>query len=227
MTRKGNYERAMTGIFRALCLGLLLVLGCSSMGEATLPGESHDPPRGPWLANKRFRPSKPKPPEQSPKGPVADTPPTETHETPRPGQERRPAPARMPPSYKLGESDGGPGQWEKAPPRPKGAGYQQEVTGAPEGVEYAVPGRTPSGKVLFDGYKDGKLLDAKDWTEWPPMNKDFWQKRVLDDAVKQLEAAKGTPIEWHFPNGDKAKAVLELLKERNIEGIDVKVTRKK
>jgi hypothetical protein len=94
-------------------------------------------------------------------------------------------------------------------------------------VEYAVPARTPSGKVLFDGYKNGKLLDAKDWTEWPPVDKDFWQKGVLDDAVKQLEAAKGTPIEWHFPSEGKAKAVLELFRDRGIEGIDVKVTRKK
>jgi hypothetical protein len=127
----------------------------------------------------------------------------------------------------LGESDGGPGLWEKAPVRPKGAGYQKEVTGAPEGVEYAVPARTPSGKVLFDGYKDGKLLDAKDWEEWPPANTEFWQRGVLEDARRQLEAAPGTPIEWHFPNEDKARAVRRLFVNSGIRGIDITVTRKK
>ncbi|HEX8698019.1 MAG TPA: Tox-REase-5 domain-containing protein [Myxococcaceae bacterium] len=131
------------------------------------------------------------------------------------------------PSYKLGESDGGPGQWEKAPVRPKGVGYQKDVTGAPEGVEYAVPARTSSGKVLFDGYKDGKLLDAKDWEQWPPVNAEFWQQGVLADVERQLSAARGTPIEWHLPNEDKAKAVRQFLENEGIKGIDVKVTRKK
>ena len=131
------------------------------------------------------------------------------------------------PSYKLGESDGGPGLWEKAPLRPKGAGYQKEITGAPEGVEYAVPARTPSGKVLFDGYRDGKLLDAKDWEQWPPANEKFWRQGLLEDAENQLGATRGTPIEWHFPNEEKAQVVRKLLKEEGIGGIDVKVTRKK
>jgi hypothetical protein len=34
-------------------------------------------------------------------------------------------------------------------------------------VEYAVPASTKSGKVLFDGYRNDRLLDAKDWEEWP------------------------------------------------------------
>jgi hypothetical protein len=127
----------------------------------------------------------------------------------------------------LGESDGGPGLWEKAPLRPKGADYQKEITGAPEGVEYAVPARTPSGKVLFDGYKDGKLLDAKDWEQWPPANAKFWRQGVLEDAENQLGAARGTLIEWHFPNEEKAQVVRKLLEEEGIGGIDVKVTRKK
>jgi hypothetical protein len=130
------------------------------------------------------------------------------------------------PSYKLGESDGGPGQWEKAPVRPKGSGYQHDITGAPEGVEYAVPAPTKSGKVLFDGYRNGRLLDAKDWEEWPPANKNFWREGVLADARKQIAAAKGTPIEWHFSSKDKANAVSELFQDSGILEIEVKVTRK-
>jgi hypothetical protein len=110
--------------------------------------------------------------------------------------------------------------------RAKGSGYQHQVTGAPEGVEYAVPSSTKSGKVLFDGYRNGRLLDAKDWEEWPPANKKFWQEGVLADARKQLEAARGTPIEWHFPSEDKASAVLELFQSRGIREIEVKISRK-
>jgi hypothetical protein len=127
----------------------------------------------------------------------------------------------------LGESDGGLGQWEKAPVRPKGAGYQSEITGAPAGVEYAVPARTPSGKVVFDGYRDGKLLDAKDWEQWPPADATFWQQSVREDARRQIEAARGTPIEWHFPSEDKAQAVRKLFVNTGVTGIDVKVTRKR
>jgi hypothetical protein len=76
------------------------------------------------------------------------------------------------PTYKLGASDGGPGRWEWAPVRPQGSPYQQQVTGAPAGTEYAVPAPTPSGKVLFDGY-NGALLDAKDWEKWPPADTHF------------------------------------------------------
>ncbi len=130
------------------------------------------------------------------------------------------------PSYQLGASDAGPGQWSVSPKRSKGAAYQQQVTGAAPGVEYAVPAETPSGKVLFDGYKDGKLLDAKDWSRWPPTDKKFWHQGVVDEATKQVEAANGTPIEWHFPVQEKADIVRELLKTHDIQGIEVVVTPK-
>ena len=94
-------------------------------------------------------------------------------------------------------------------------------------MEYAVPARTPSGKVLFDGYRNGKLLDAKDWEQWPPANTEFWQRGVREDALRQLDAARGTPIEWHFPNEEKAQAVRRFLADSEISGIDVKVTRRR
>ena len=66
-----------------------------------------------------------------------------------------------------------------------------------------MPAFTKSGKVLFDGYRKGRLLDAQDWEEWPPVN-----------------------IEWHFPSEDKANAVLALFQSRGIREIEVKLSRK-
>ncbi len=201
-----------------LCLlGLWLFQACAVPPEIVPSGGAAGTPDRVWLSGKRFKPGKTKPAAQPSKPPGTTS-----------AANGSPASVRgIGPSYKLGESDGGPGQWEKAPVRPKGASYQKDVTGAPEGVEYAVPAQTPSGKVLFDGYKDRKLLDAKDWEQWPPANATFWRQGVLDDAEKQLRAARGTPIEWHFPNEEKAQAVRQLLEDENIGGIDVKVTQKK
>jgi hypothetical protein len=71
------------------------------------------------------------------------------------------------------------------------------------------------------------LLDAKDWEKWPPTDTRFWQDGVLDEARKQLDAAGSSPIEWHLPNDDKAEAVRELFEREDIQGITIKVTRKK
>jgi hypothetical protein len=67
---------------------------------------------------------------------------------------------------------------------------------------------------------------VKSGSDWPPANKDFWQEGVLADARKQIAAAKGTPIEWHFPSKDKANAVSALFQDSGIIEIEVKVTRK-
>ena len=201
-------------------LAWVLLTACATPPERALAGGVPDASERVLLGGKRFKPGKSKSTTQPSK-------PAGTGSTAAAPRESQRAVRVTAPSYKLGESDGGPGQWEKAPIRPKGAGYQKEVTGAPEGVEYAVPARGPTGKVLFDGYKDGKLLDAKDWEQWPPADTEFWQRGVREDALRQLDAARGTPIEWHFPNEDKARTVREFLKQEAINGIDVKVTRKK
>ncbi|ATB42655.1 hypothetical protein CYFUS_008134 [Cystobacter fuscus] len=124
-------------------------------------------------------------------------------------------------SPKHGDSDGGPGQWAKSPKRGKGVAYQEQVTGIDRGTEYAVPANTKSGKVLFDGYKDGKLIDAKDWKKWPIPDKDFSTQAVLSDARKQVQAAKGVPIEWHVSDKGSADLVRSIFKENNLKGIKV------
>jgi len=201
-------------------LGAVLLLACATPPQLVPSSGGPDTTQRVLLNGKRFKSGGTKASAQSPKSSGSGSAATEPRTSQRPTRVTAP-------SYKLGESDGGPGQWEKAPVRPRGAGYQKEITEAPEGVEYAVHARTPTGKVLFDGYKDGKLLDAKDWEQWPPANTEFWQQGVLEDARRQLDAAPGTPIEWHFPNEDKAQAVRRLFINRGIRGIDIKVTRKK
>jgi len=227
MTERSAPRAATWGFW---LLGLLLLQGCAASLAIGPPEGCRSHTDSTQLCGRRFKPGGSKasvqPSKPSDKSPAAKEPrePSGAAGSSKPGPS---VPRVAAPSYKLGESDGGPGQWEKTPVRPKGAGYQKEITGAPEGVEYAVPARTPSGKVLFDGYKDGKLLDAKDWEQWPPADAEFWQRGVLDDAEKQLGAARGTPIEWCFPNEEKAQAVRKLLDGEGIGGIDVKVIRKK
>ncbi|WP_338849804.1 Tox-REase-5 domain-containing protein [Massilia sp. W12] len=94
--------------------------------------------------------------------------------------------------------------------------YQELVTGVERGVEYAVehPG-VPSGKVLFDGYDPVRkvLLDAKDWEKFPPLDASFWNKSVLESAVKQIASARGTKTEWHFSTEQAKQAVSDFLRE--------------
>lgn len=72
--------------------------------------------------------------------------------------------------------------------------------------------------VDFDGYDSGRnvLLDSKDWQSYPPLNKDFWHKNTIDEARRQLNAANGVEIEWHFSTHAAAEAVNRLFKEEGI-----------
>jgi hypothetical protein len=122
----------------------------------------------------------------------------------------------------IGKSEGGPGQWAKSPRRTKGQAYQEQISGVGRGAEYEVNG------VRFDGYDASRktLLDAKDWRNFPPLNKDFWHKATLDEARRQLGAANGTAIEWHFSTQGAADAVAGLFKANGITGIKIVVTPK-
>ncbi len=218
----------------ALLMGLVLLLGCLGATEAhrfELAAIGHSETA---IAQRRRSPVKSKPtapqpprPTAQPQPPAASKPnsPTQSSVSQPPAQtSNATAPSVRPtqPTYQLGVSDGGPGQWVQSPKRSGGVEHQKKVTGAPEGVEYAVPADTKSGKILFDGYKDGKLIDAKDWKKWPPEDKAFWRKNVLEEARDQVKAAKGTPIEWHFSTREKADYVRGFLRENGVQGLSVK-----
>ena len=122
------------------------------------------------------------------------------------------------PSYKHGESDGGPGAWGYNHTPAKGAEYQHQVTGAPRHTEYIVKtDLMPSGQKAFDGYdpKRDVLLDAKDWDDWP-IDKKFAIDSVLDDAQNSSDVAKqaGRKLEWHVPTEAK-KQQLDKIFDKN------------
>ncbi|WP_338848544.1 DUF6861 domain-containing protein [Massilia sp. W12] len=158
--------------------------------------------------------------------PPASPPPRAPAPTPKPAP--APIPSRPPLTAAqslIGQSQGGPGVWQAAPLRAKGAEYQELVTGVERGVEYAVPyADVPSGKVLFDGYDPVRkvLIDAKDWEKFPPLDAEFWKKGILADAMKQIHAADGVPIEWHFSNTAAKSAVNRLFRENEVSGITLK-----
>jgi hypothetical protein len=99
-----------------------------------------------------------------------------------------------PPTFKLGESDGGPGKWAPAPPfvnlTEKQAAYQQHATGAPRGVEYRVETSAMKGGVkFFDGYATdtGNLIDAKRYEGWPRMDQ-AWGRASATADLRSLNA---------------------------------------
>ncbi len=84
------------------------------------------------------------------------------------------------PSYQKGQSDGGPGTWEHRTTPKKGASYQEQVTGAPKDTEYVVKtDKMKSGEKKFDGYdpERNSLIDAKDWTDWPPQGQKWAEQK--------------------------------------------------
>src|SRR5215469_37472 len=92
-----------------------------------------------------------------------------------------------------------PGAWsaESESMSDSAAQYQEQITGHTTDEVYRV------GDVKFDGYQDGKLLDAKGpgYQKFFDSNGDpkpWWNgaKSLVDQAERQVAAANGTPIEW-------------------------------
>jgi RHS repeat-associated protein len=104
----------------------------------------------------------------------------------------------------------------------RAASYQARVTGTPEGFGYVVNG------VKFDGFVNGVLVDAKSAYGQFVQNGQFapWfsgTKGLVDQARRQVDAAKGTPIQWKFAEESAANATKSLFKEQGIKGIDISV----
>ena len=127
--------------------------------------------------------------------------------------------------------EGGPGQWvqETEHMSETSRRYQSQVTGSPEGWVYRV--RKNGKEVDFDGYQEGHLLDAKgfNYDKWFDANlkhKQFYQgaQKLVDDAIRQLTVAKGTPIRWHVAEPRMVQIIQKLFQEKGIEGIDVVYT---
>ncbi len=133
------------------------------------------------------------------------------------------------PTYKIGDTDGGPGVWSKETTPAKGANYQGKVTGAPKGTEYVVEtSAMKSGRKKFDGYDPDSnvLIDAKDWKTgkggWPVEGQKWSKEKVIKEASDQAKIGKevGSKVEWHVPTKEKAAELRRIFKD---EGIDVGV----
>ncbi|MFJ5812131.1 RICIN domain-containing protein [Streptomyces sp. NPDC093093] len=104
---------------------------------------------------------------------------------------------------------GGPGMWNISKEGGKSAraiAYEFQITGVPEGFGYLIKNTTnPAGKLKFDGYKGGVLLEAKG-PGYSNMMNSFKPKVVEEDFVKQaryqVQAAPNTPITWHIAEKD-------------------------
>jgi hypothetical protein len=128
------------------------------------------------------------------------------------------------PTYKIGQSDGGPGTWENSSKYPRDAAdvaYQKSATGAPTGVEYKVD--TPlmkSGVKYFDGYdpNTGNLIDAKNYVDWPNPDLPFSMKSVADDMI-QNDAIAGDAdamVEYRVASQAKADLLKSIAQQNNL-----------
>jgi hypothetical protein len=134
---------------------------------------------------------------------------------------------------RAGTKDGGDGKWERIKPAlfsyesEMGARYQEQISGVNRGKEYQVPLDTLDGKpVNFDGWDSAKgtYLEAKygyrnpkyydaEAGELKPDIANRWAKQ----AQRQVDAARGKPVVWHFSDSDVADAAREMFETRGIE----------
>ncbi|WP_431985970.1 Tox-REase-5 domain-containing protein [Streptomyces griseoflavus] len=138
-------------------------------------------------------------------------------------------------SRTYGDADGGDGFWASrdrnpAPtwPNESWLRYQEQVTGTQRGYEYVVPHPDPDvPDVEFDGWDSSRqtFLEAKngydsflssDRTELTPSG----SERLLTEARRQVSAANGKGIEWHFSNKEVADAAREAFENA---GLDIEV----
>ena len=115
------------------------------------------------------------------------------------------------------------GEWvEETISNPRAAQYQARITGQP-GQAYQLNG------VSFDGAASdtGELLEAKG----PGYAKLIAQKfgnsvvgKLRDQALRQVTAAAGRQIVWHFAEQEAADAFIEAVKDTAAEIIKVVVT---
>ena len=106
---------------------------------------------------------------------------------------------------------------------PRARGYQEQITGK-SGQTYEF------NDVKFDGYKDGRLIEAKG-----PGYKNFVDRAgnfydwfrgadaLVSQATRQVASANGRPIVWYVAEQKAATAIRSLLAENIISGITVRV----
>jgi RHS repeat-associated protein len=106
---------------------------------------------------------------------------------------------------------------------PRAAAYQARISGR-AGQVYLKNG------VKFDGIQSGTLIDAKG-PGYARFVRDgqfrsWWggADDLVAQAQRQLAAAQGTPITWHFAEEAAANATRSLFQQRGISGIHIVVS---
>jgi hypothetical protein len=99
--------------------------------------------------------------------------------------------------------------------------YQKEITGV-EGKAYRVNG------VNFDGVEPGAYIDVKGRYGKFVSSKtgEFYEttkigKQFENQALRQLQAAGGNPINWYFAEAKSANATKALFQREGITGINI------
>ncbi|WP_224241616.1 Tox-REase-5 domain-containing protein [Hyalangium gracile] len=127
----------------------------------------------------------------------------------------------------------GPGQWGPAHEvmSRRAARYQEQISGHAASEAYWVGGKDmKSGGVKLDGFEEGVLLEAKgpgyankftDDLAPKPWFKDSGARQLIAQAQRQFRVAQGVPIRWHVAEKKAADAIRKLLKDAEVEGIEV------
>jgi hypothetical protein len=101
------------------------------------------------------------------------------------------------------------------------AAYKQQITGRAAGSVYEVNG------VKFNGYANGALQEAKGPGYASFVKNGEFQpyfrgaQGLVDQAMRQLAAAGGTPITWSVAEQSTATAIDNLFASDGISGINV------
>jgi hypothetical protein len=123
---------------------------------------------------------------------------------------------------------GGPGQWVPKNERmsPRSRNYQHKVTKAPAGWVYRV--FRNGERADFDGFDAGVLRETKGlgYAKHFDVNLNArWYfkgaKRLVRQAERQLNVAKGVPIRWHVAEPKMVDILKKLFSDNRIKGIDV------
>jgi hypothetical protein len=132
----------------------------------------------------------------------------------------------------IGESEGGPGEWVG---KSRGGGsedswrYQEQISGKTRGPDGKIPEYEVNG-VDFDGYRPdpnggpGTLLEAKGKNATKFMTHEKLKHvskqapHLVKQARHQVEAAQGTPIEWHVAGRGAAQDIEKLLDAKGLAG---------
>jgi Flp pilus assembly pilin Flp len=132
---------------------------------------------------------------------------------------------------------GGPGDWaaKNESMSERARAYQDQITGQPNAAGSYVYKASGGGETAdFDGYRDGKLIEAKgpgyagftkngQFQRWW-VNSRSGGQQMLAQARREATVAKslGVPLEWDVAEPQAAEAIQTLLEDNGITGITVR-----